>query len=82
MANPEIDIEPIWNVCARPDLASLGIERTWARAKHLYRLEVDRLKALNRPFHHMGLVQSVLGQITDEFASHLAQQSVPAVMAA
>ena len=41
MGNPEIDIEPIWNVCARPDLASLGIERTWARAKHLYRLEVD-----------------------------------------
>ena len=82
MATPEVNIEPIWNVCARPDLASLGIERTWARAKYLYRLEVDRLKALNRPFNHLGLVQSVLGQITNQFAMDLASQSVPAVMAA
>ena len=26
MATPEVDIEPIWNVAGRPDLATLGIE--------------------------------------------------------
>ena len=80
--SPEVDIQPIWNVTARPDLCTVGIKRCWARAKCLYRREVDRLKALNRPFNHMGLVQNVLGQITDEFAKHLAAQSVPATMAA
>ena len=63
-------------------MCTLGIERTWAKAKCLYRREVDRLKALNRPFNHMGLVRDVLGQINNEFAMHLAAQSVPATMAA
>ena len=65
-------MEPVWNCTARPDCANKGIEEVWARAKYLYRIEVDRYKALNRPFHHMGLVQSVLGKITNEFASQLA----------
>ena len=26
MASPEVDIEPVWNVTARPDLATVGIE--------------------------------------------------------
>ena len=82
IASPEVNIEPCWNATARPDLCTVGIERTWAKAKVLYRREVDRLKALNRPFNHMGLVRDVLGQITDEFAKHLAAQSVPATMAA
>ena len=82
MRTPEVDIAPIWNVAARPDLATVGIEQVWARAKYLYRQEVDRFKALNRPFHHMGLVQSVMGRITDEYAMRLAAHSVPAVMAA
>ena len=43
---------------------------------------VDRYKALNRSFNHMGLVQNVLGQLTDEFARRVAAHSVPAVMAA
>ena len=37
---------------------------------------------MNRPFHHLGLVQYVLGHITDEFAMRLASHSVPAVLAA
>ena len=82
MATEEVNIEPVWNVTARPDLASVGIEQVWARAKYLYRCEVDRLKALNRTFHHMGLVQNILGRITDDFAKKLAAHSVPAVMAA
>ena len=82
MRTPAVDIAPIWNVAARPDLATVGIEQVWARAKYLYRQEVDRFKALNRPFHHMGLVQSVMGQITNEYAMRLAAHSVPAVMAA
>ena len=82
IATPEVAIEPIWNVTARPDLATVGIEQAWARAKYIYRGEVDRYKALNRPFHHLGLVQRVLGYITDEFAIRLAAHSVPAVMAA
>ena len=53
---PEVKIEPIWNVTARPDLATVGIEQTWARAKFLYRCAVDRFKAINRKFHHLGLV--------------------------
>ena len=63
-------------------MATRGIEETWARVKQIYRCEVDRYKALNRPFNHMGLVQSVLGQITDDFAKRVASHSVPAVMAA
>ena len=47
MATPEVDIEPIWNVAGRPDLATLGIELVWSRAKFIYRTEVDRFKALN-----------------------------------
>ena len=82
MRTPAVDIAPIWNVAARPDLATVGIKQVWARAKYLYRQEVDRLKALNRAFHHIGLVQSVMGRITNEFAMRLAAHSVPAVMAA
>ena len=26
MATPEVDIVPVWNVTARPDLATVGIE--------------------------------------------------------
>ena len=79
LVSPEVDMEPIWNVTARPDLITRGIEETWAFAKSLYRREVDRLKALNLPFHHMGLVQSVMGAITDEFARKVAARSFPAV---
>ena len=82
MASPEVDMEAIWNVVARPDLATIGIEQIWARAKYLYRVEVDRHKALNRPFHHMGLVQNIMGNISHDFARRLAAHSMPAVMAA
>ena len=44
----ELDIEPIWNVPARPDLLTVGIEQVWSKAKHLYRQSVDRFKAINR----------------------------------
>ena len=26
LVTPEVDMEPIWNVAARPDLATVGIE--------------------------------------------------------
>ena len=80
MATPEVAIEPVWNAPARPDLITCGVEQVWARCKHMYRYEVDRYKAINRPFHHMGLVKYVLGMITDEFAMRLAEHSVPALM--
>ena len=72
---------PCWNVCGRPDAATVGIEQCWARVKHLYRIEVDRFKALNRPFSNMGLVQNVLGSLSEDFVKQLASHSVPAVMA-
>ena len=78
---PEIDMAPVWNCTARPDAATRGIEECWARAKYLYRIEVDRLKALNRPFSNMGLVQSVLGSLDNDLVKRLASHSVPAVMA-
>ena len=56
MATEEVNMEPIFNIPARPDLLTMGIEQVWAKAKHLYRCEIDRYKALNRPFQHMGLV--------------------------
>ena len=79
MATEEVDMKPVWNVTARPDLLTVGIEQVWARAKHLYRCAVDRYKAINRTFHHIGLVQHILGQITNEFAMKVAAHSVPAV---
>ena len=82
IATPEVDIEPVWNVAARPELATVGQEQCWARLKFIYRSHVDRYKALNQPFNHMGLVQSVVGHITDEYAKRLAAHSIPAVMAA
>ena len=42
----------------------------------------DRHKALNLPFHHMGMVTSIMGHIDAEFAKRLAAHSVPAVMSA
>ena len=75
-------MEPIWNVCARPDLATIGIEQVWSKAKYLYRCQVDRYKAMNLQFSHIHLVQDIMGQITDDFAKRLAAHSVPAVMAA
>ena len=56
MASPEVAIKPVWNLAARPDLLTVGIEQIWAKTKYLYRAEIDRMKALNQPFHHMGFV--------------------------
>ena len=56
ISSSEVDIEACWNVAARPDLLTVGIEQVWSKAKHLYRCEVDRYRALNKTFHHMGLV--------------------------
>lgn len=50
MENPEVAIKPIWNIAGRPDLATVGIEQCWAKAKYLYRAEVDRYRALNLSF--------------------------------
>lgn len=80
IATPEVAIEPLWNLAARPDLLTVGIEQIWARAKYLYRCQIDRYKALNLPFHHMGLVRDIMGQISNEFAMKVAAHSVPAVM--
>ena len=56
MASEEVNMEPIWNCAARPDLLTIGIEQIWSKAKHLYRCEIDRYKCLNLQFNHMGLV--------------------------
>ena len=72
MASEEVKMEPVWNCAARPDLLTVGIEQVWARAKHFYRCEVDRFKCLNREFSNMGLVQYILGFITDEFVKKVA----------
>ena len=68
MASEEVNMEVIWNIPARPDLLTVGIEQVWAKAKHLYRCTIDRFKAIKRPFDHTGLVQHILGAITNEFA--------------
>ena len=65
MATEDVNMEAIWNVAARPDLLTIGIEQVWAKAKYLYRCEIDRYKCLHRQFNHMALVQHVLGTITD-----------------
>ena len=80
MRSPEVDIEPIWNVAARPDGLTVGVEQLWSQAKHHYRAEVDRLRALNRDFDHMHLVQHILGRIDNEMVIRLAAHAVPAVM--
>ena len=64
-ASPEVNIKFIWNLVARPDIGTLGIERSryqsslildlfilivWAHAKDLYRKEVDMLKVYNRRY--------------------------------
>ena len=80
MASPEVAIKPVWNIAARPDLLTVGIEQVWARAKHLYRTAIDRYKAMNLQYNHMGFVQHILGQIDDDFARRVAAHSIPAVM--
>ena len=42
-ASDEINIELVWNLPYRPDLA--GVELTWAEAKRRYRKELDILKS-------------------------------------
>ena len=61
---------------ARPDLATVGIERVWSRAKRLYRAEVERLQAHNRPYDHFGVVQHILEGIPEDFAQHQASLSL------
>ena len=56
MNSPEIDIKPIWNIGARPDLLTVGIEQVWAKAKYFYRNYIDRFKGLSQQYDHMGLV--------------------------
>jgi len=79
-ASPEICIRLIYNATARPDLATVGIERAWAFFKQLYRSSVDKLKATNVPYDNEGLVQSVLGKLSHESACKLALKTLPAVV--
>ena len=37
MASEEVNIKPIWNCPARPDLLTVGIEQVWSKCKHHYR---------------------------------------------
>ena len=37
MSSQEVDIQPIWNVAARPDGLTVGVEQLWSQAKFLYR---------------------------------------------
>ena len=67
-ADPAVDITLVFNLVARPDLATVGIERIWSRAKRVYRANVERLQALNHPYDHLGVVQQVLEDIPEQFA--------------
>jgi len=78
---PEVDIRLIFNATARPDLATVGIERAWAFFKQLYRASVDKLKAVNVPYDNEGLVRSVLEKLSHESACRLALKTLPAVSA-
>ena len=82
MRSPEVEIKPVWNIAARPDLLTVGIEQVWARAKYFYRKAIDRYKAINYRYDHAGLVQQILGKIDDDFAKRVAAHSIPAVMSA
>ena len=55
-AREDVNIRLIFSVAGRPDLGCLGIERVWGICKRRYRNLVDREKALNRQFNHMGLL--------------------------
>ena len=46
----------MYNVVARPDLGTVGIETVWAWCKKIYRAEIERVQCLNRPYDHSGLV--------------------------
>ena len=46
----------------------MGIELLWRRAKWLYKAQVDWMKAQNRLWDQMGLVENVMDRITSEFA--------------
>ena len=48
----------LWNLPYRPDLN--GIETVWWKAKYLYRNEMDRLKASNRPIEHEATVAYIM----------------------
>ena len=63
-ASPEINIELVWNLPYRPDLA--GIEKLWADAKRRYIKELDRLKAHDIDFDHRALVEQEMDGIEDE----------------
>ena len=80
--DPSDDITLVFNLVARPDLATVGIERVWSWAKRLYRAEIERLQAINRPFDHLGVVQHVLEGIPDDFAKKQASLTLPALVAA
>ena len=46
-ASPDVDIKLVYNVPYRPDLATVGVEKIFRRAKHIYRSRVDHFKAMN-----------------------------------
>ena len=81
-ATPQINIRFIWNLPYRPDLATCGIEFVWRRAKWLYKIDVNRFKALNLGWDQEGLVRHVIGQITDEFARWQARKCEEVMAAA
>ena len=78
-SEPEVDIRLVYNIPARPDLATVGIERVWSQAKRLYRAETDSFKARNLPYDHIGLVKQVLSQITDDFARKMSDITLTAL---
>ena len=80
-ASPLIDIKLIYNITARPDLGTVGIENVWSVCKSRFRASVDNLRAVNLPFDNFGLVQSVVDSITHEMARKLASKTIPAVEA-
>ena len=59
-----MDIKFVWNLPYRPDMN--GIEFVWALAKRRYKAEVDRHKALDRPWDQAGLVRSIMEGLSDE----------------
>ena len=68
---PEINIQLVRNIPYSPHLN--GIERLWQEAKRRYRSTLDWIKAHNRRFNSMALVQHIMDGIPDEFVAQQAR---------
>lgn len=80
-AADELDIQLVYGLPYRCDLATVGVERVFRRAKFFYRRWVDREKALCRTWSQRAMVEYIFSDlITDSWSAKQALKCGPAVM--